>query len=813
MAAEIQLKRSSVAGKIPDAGNVLVGEPVVNLADKTVYTKNGSGNIILIGAGNLSSLADVSNAAPISGQVLAWNSSIYKWEPTSTGATGGNVFSVGGLTGDISNAQLAAGISTAGILTTANVTELTNLYFTNARVYANVIQIGYATNANVTQAYNQANTATTNASSAFDKANSAYTVATSAFDSSNTKVATVAGVTATTISNAQLAAGIALTSVSNLTIQGNISISGLVDDRDISVDGTKLDTIATGAEVNQNAFTTITIAGNDIVADSKTDTLTLVAGVNVTLTPDVANDTITISANDTSVDWSEITNKPDPVVTVTLTGDVTGTGNTTLADLANGTITVNTTVVSDAIVLGSDTTGAYVANLVQGSGIALSGLGNEGTTPTIALATSGVAAATYGSSTNIPSIAVDQFGRITSASNVAIVSGVSSVAGATGAVSNAQLAAGISSSGLLTTANVSELTNLYYTNARVYANVTQIGYASNADVTQAYNQANTATTNASSAFDKANTSTTIATSAFDKANSAFTVATSAFDSSNTKVATVAGVTAASISNAQLASGITSSGVLTTANVSEVTNLYYTNARVYANVVAAGFYDTVSNTAPIGASESGTTLTLSHLNSGVSATTYGGASTVPVFTVNATGHITSASNVTSTVANSNITGNILFSQINPMTSAQFATIVSDETGSGAVVLATTPTLVTPNIGAATASSLSVDGVNFIDTATLTTSSTAQTELALFSTSTYGSGEVLIQANQGNFRHISKLLVCHDNTTAIATEFGTLTTGNVLFTTEVDINTGNVRILLTPSSATSTTFKATLSLVSL
>ena len=31
MANDIQLKRSSVAGKVPDTANVLVGEPVVNL--------------------------------------------------------------------------------------------------------------------------------------------------------------------------------------------------------------------------------------------------------------------------------------------------------------------------------------------------------------------------------------------------------------------------------------------------------------------------------------------------------------------------------------------------------------------------------------------------------------------------------------------------------------------------------------------------------------------------------------------------------------------------------------------------------------
>ena len=40
MATEIQLKRSYTPGSVPGAGNVLVGEPVVNLADKIIYTKN-----------------------------------------------------------------------------------------------------------------------------------------------------------------------------------------------------------------------------------------------------------------------------------------------------------------------------------------------------------------------------------------------------------------------------------------------------------------------------------------------------------------------------------------------------------------------------------------------------------------------------------------------------------------------------------------------------------------------------------------------------------------------------------------------------
>lgn len=62
----------------------------------------------------------------------------------------------------------------------------------------------------------------------------------------------------------------------------------------------KLNGIAIGAEVNQNAFSNIKIDSTTIVADGKTDTLELVAGSNITLTPDTANDKITIIATDTT---------------------------------------------------------------------------------------------------------------------------------------------------------------------------------------------------------------------------------------------------------------------------------------------------------------------------------------------------------------------------------------------------------------------------------------------------------------------------------------------------------------------------------
>ena len=54
------------------------------------------------------------------------------------------------------------------------------------------------------------------------------------------------------------------------------------------------------AYVNQNAFSNVTVGSTTVAADSATDTLTLVAGSNVTITPDATNDKITIAATDTT---------------------------------------------------------------------------------------------------------------------------------------------------------------------------------------------------------------------------------------------------------------------------------------------------------------------------------------------------------------------------------------------------------------------------------------------------------------------------------------------------------------------------------
>ena len=64
---------------------------------------------------------------------------------------------------------------------------------------------------------------------------------------------------------------------------------------------------------------------------------------------------------------------------------------------------------------------------------------------------------------------------------------------------------------------------------------------------------------------------------------------------------------------------------------------------------------VTPTTPISASISSGTLSVSHETSGVSATNYGGSSIVPVFTVNSTGHISYAGNVSIAISSAAVSG--------------------------------------------------------------------------------------------------------------------------------------------------------------
>jgi hypothetical protein len=111
-------------------------------------------------------------------------------------------------------------------------------------------------------------------------------------------------------------------------------------------------------------------------------------------------------------------------------------------------------------------------------------------------------------------------------------------------------------------------------------------------------------------------------------------------------------------------------------------------------------------------------------------------------------------------------------------------------------------------------LALDGVQVMATATGTTSAVTQTAIDTFAIATYRSAKYVVQAvdTVSNEYHVTELLVIHDGTNAFASEYGIIHTGSdTLATYDVDVNTGNVRLLATPASTNSTQFKITRSTI--
>lgn len=88
----------------------------------------------------------------------------------------------------------------------------------------------------------------------------------------------------------------------------------------------------------------------------------------------------TVGELDAKIDWSNLNSKPSPIIAVNISGDISGSGNLTMSELAGGTININSTIQANSVALGTDTTGDYVSSiLVSGTGLGVSGSGENAT--------------------------------------------------------------------------------------------------------------------------------------------------------------------------------------------------------------------------------------------------------------------------------------------------------------------------------------------------------------------------------------------------------------------------------------------------
>jgi len=186
------------------------------------------------------------------------------------------------------------------------------------------------------------------------------------------------------------------------------------------------------------------------------------------------------------------------------------------------------------------------------------------------------------------------------------------------------------------------------------------------------------------------------------------------------------------------------------------------------------------------------------NGTVISSTYGGTGVN-----NGTKTITLGGNFTHTGAHSLGLTTTANTSVTLPTSGTLSTLDNVETLTNKTLSA--PVLLNPTLGDASATTVLINDIAVYTTASNTTTATTQYSILPFSATTYSSVEYLIQAKSGSNTHVSKVLLIHNGTDVTITEQNTLSSDVYLASYSADINSGNIRLLVTPASATSTTVK--------
>jgi hypothetical protein len=132
------------------------------------------------------------------------------------------------------------------------------------------------------------------------------------------------------------------------------------------------------------------------------------------------------------------------------------------------------------------------------------------------------------------------------------------------------------------------------------------------------------------------------------------------------------------------------------------------------------------------------------------------------------------------------------------SANLAAALTDEAGSGTVAFTTSPTFVTPTLGAAAATSVAFpDSLAGSATATAGTSATT---IDTFSATTYTAAKYVIQMKKGTDIEVIEMLVAVDGSNNVyVTEYADVQSNGELGTTNAVYSSGNVLLQVTAAAA--------------
>jgi len=132
------------------------------------------------------------------------------------------------------------------------------------------------------------------------------------------------------------------------------------------------------------------------------------------------------------------------------------------------------------------------------------------------------------------------------------------------------------------------------------------------------------------------------------------------------------------------------------------------------------------------------------------------------------------------------------------SANLAAALTDESGSSTVAFTTSPTFVTPTLGAAAATSIALPDA--LVGSALATAGTSATTIDTFSASTYTAAKYVIQMKKGTDIEVIEMLVAIDGSNNVyVTEYADVQSNGELGTTNAVYSAGNVLLQVTAAAA--------------